>query len=56
MISVRRRFHGRLLGQDRLRLILVQRGAAFSTEIVGGPELDEMAMVAAYYFTGINRC
>jgi hypothetical protein len=41
--------------QDRLGLILVQRSAAFSAKIVGGPELDEMTMVATYHFPGIDR-
>jgi hypothetical protein len=41
--------------QDRLGLILVQRGTAFSAKIVGGPKLDEMTMVATYHFPGIDR-
>ena len=54
-MAVRGRFDRRLDIQDRLRLILVQRGTAFSAKIVGGPELDEMTMVATYHFPGINR-
>lgn len=55
MVSVLRDFRRGLRGQNRLRLILVERGTAFSAKIVGGPELDKMAMVTSHYFTGINR-
>jgi hypothetical protein len=55
MVSVRRRLNGRLDLKDRLGLIFIKRGAAFSAKIVVGPELDEMTMVATYNFPGINR-
>ena len=37
--------------QDRGRLLGVERGAAFSAEIIGSPELDQMTAVAPYYFS-----
>src|SRR6476646_1747613 len=55
VMSVRRRLDGRLDLKDRLGLIFIQRGAAFSAKIVVGPELDEMTMVATYNFPGIDR-
>jgi hypothetical protein len=45
----------RLDFQDRLRLVLIKRGSAFSAKIIGGPKLDQMTMVATYYFPGIHR-
>jgi hypothetical protein len=46
----RRRGH-----QDGFWFILVERSLALSAEMVVGPKLDEMAMVATYYFPGIHR-
>src|SRR5258708_990444 len=54
-VPVRGRLYRRRYLQDGLRLILVQRRAAFPAEIVSGPELDEMTMVATYHFPGIDR-
>jgi hypothetical protein len=54
MVAVRGGLDRDLDFQDRLGLILVQRGAAFSAKIVGGPKLDEMTMVATYHFPGID--
>jgi hypothetical protein len=55
MVPIRTRFYLRLGSQDRLRLVFVERGAASSAEIVGGPELDKMAMVTPHDLTGVNR-
>jgi hypothetical protein len=41
--------------QDRLWFVLVKRGSAFSAQMVTGPKLDEVAVVATNYFPGINR-
>jgi hypothetical protein len=40
MVSVCGRLNGRLDHKDRLGLIFIKRGAAFSAKIVVGPELD----------------
>ena len=55
MMAVRGRLNRRLDLKDRLRYVFIERGTAFSAKIVGGPELDKMAMVATYHFPGINR-
>jgi len=39
----RRQHHGRLFG--------IQRGAAFSAKVGGGPELNQVTAVAPYYFS-----
>jgi hypothetical protein len=39
-MAIRRRLDGRLDLKDRLGLVFIQRGAAFSAKIVVGPELD----------------
>ena len=54
MTAVRGLLNRRLDLKNRLGLVFVQRGTAFSAKIVVGPELDEMTMIATDHFTGIN--
>src|SRR5215472_18858213 len=56
MIAIGGCLIGRRRGQNRLRLIFVQRGTAFSAKIVGGPELDQMTVVTSNHFPGVYRC
>ena len=43
------------LNQDWLWRFLIERGTALPAKVVIGPELDEMAVIAANYFPGIYR-